>query len=385
MMQPPKRDSIEEQPSPPSTDQSGSPSRRRFLGGTGAALGLLAVEAHCGGTATASSNRVGVASGADVEGAVRRAVEMAGGLTEIGPGKTVFIKPNAVYPASTPGVTTSPAVLQAVVKLVKERKPSYIVVGERSARGFSTVESLQTSGLTAAAMAGGADEVYAAMSPIEAPDQWQMLQPPHFEETWMPAGGIFALRRMMEADVLISIPVLKDHRWAAYSMGMKIFIGGIGDSSRDILHYNLGGDSDRLARDIAILNQMFHPAMTIVDGWTAMINGGPQGMASDGVFTTPRLIIAGRDRLAVDAMGASYLKLVLNHTLIPTPDEAHATLTAPGGPWSLPQLVHGAELGLGVSGPEQVNLQFDGVADQTALEEMYRLVPSVADAGARAG
>ena len=365
--------------SSPSNSQLSSPTRREFLGGTGAALGLLAVGSHCATTAT-SDRRVGVASGADVEAAVRRAVELAGGLPEVA-GKTVFIKPNAVYPASIPGITTSPAVLQAVVKLVRERNPKSIVVGERSARGFSTAEALQTTGIGAAAMAGGADEVYAALSPIESPDEWQLLQPPHFEETWMPAGGIFALRRLLESDVLISVPVLKDHRWAAYSMGMKIYIGAIGDSSRDILHFNLGGDSDRLARDIAILNQMFHPAMTIIDGWTAMINGGPQGMASDAIFTSPRLIVAGRDRLAVDAVGASYLKLELSRTQVPTPDEAQRTLTLPGGPWSLPQLVHGAELGLGVSGPEQVTLTFDGVADHVALESMYRTIPPMADAG----
>jgi uncharacterized protein (DUF362 family) len=303
----------------------------------GAALGILATSAHCSpGSPAGPRVDVGVASATDVEAAVRAAVELAGGLGDIGPGKTVFIKPNGVYAVARPGVTTSPAVIQAVVKLVKERNPKRIVVGEHSARGVPTSNALNVSGIAAAAMAGGADEIYAAPAPLDSPADWQLLQPPHFEETWAPAGGILALKRIIESDVLVSVPVLKNHRWALYSMGMKIFIGAIGDMSRTLLHFNLGSDPAPLGRDIAIINQMFHPVITILDGWNALINGGPDGGVVDAVSTAPHVIIAGRDRLAVDAVGVSYLKLEAGRTTIPMPDQAQATLNQPGGPWSLP-------------------------------------------------
>jgi uncharacterized protein (DUF362 family) len=354
-------------------------SRRQFLEATGAAVGLSALTLHCSDDTTGMP--VGIVGRPTVEAAVRRAVELAGGLGAIGPGKTVFIKPNAVYPSTLPGITTSPEVLAAVVKVVKERSPQRIVVGDRSARGFDSAATFAMTGLGPAALAAGADEVYPAPAPTTDPTAWMLMQPPHYEDTWSATGGILAMRKILESDYLISVPVVKNHRYAAYSISMKLYIGGIGDSSRDILHYNLGGDPGQLGRDIAVLNQIFHPLLTIADGWTALINGGPQGMPPDRVATTPHLIFASPDRLALDAAAVSLIKLELSRNAVPMPDQSQVYLSTPGGPWSLPQLVHGAELGLGVRGPGQVSLQFDGVADAAAIQGRFDSVPAAPDGG----
>ena len=64
---------------------------------------------------------VGIVSRPNVDEAVARAVELAGGLDDIKAGQTVFIKPNAVSDRAIgmDGIRTTPAVLAAVVKLVK--------------------------------------------------------------------------------------------------------------------------------------------------------------------------------------------------------------------------------------------------------------------------
>jgi uncharacterized protein (DUF362 family) len=317
---------------------------------------------------------VGIVRRPDVDSAVRRAIELAGGLSEIGPGKTVFIKPNAVYnSAGRLAITTSMAVLTTVIKIVKEQSPQRIIVGDRSARQYTTESVFTGLGLASAALAAGADEVYAAPSPQVTPADWVLMKPPFFDETWSAAGGILAMRKIVEADFLINVPVLKNHRYAMYSLAMKAFMGAIGDTSRDAVHFSLTEDPvrNRMGRDIATFNQIFNPLMSIVDGWDALINGGPEGTTAS-VRAQTRIILASRDRVAVDATAASVLKLELSRATVTTPDQAYASLTAPGAPWNLPQLVAARDLKIGIPGPERAVLTFDSVPDATAIEGIFR-------------
>ncbi len=292
--------------------------------------------------------------------------------SKILPGQTVFIKPNAVHGATAgaPGIVTSNEVLKAVIRAVKTRKPGYITVGDRSWRQGASWAVFQTTGLEDAALEAGADEVFPALKPMEDPSAWSLEQPPAWEETWLDQGGILAMKKILEADHLIEIPVCKNHRWAAFSLSMKNLMGAVGDDSRDPMHYN-EGDPDRLSRDIAILNGIFHPTLVVLDAQKALVNGGPEGILSDKVFTDPGLILASSDRIAIDAAGASILKRELSAATVPEPDAMHAILT--GTPsWALPQIVHGIERGLGISAQDLVDLRFEGVAAAAEIEALFR-------------
>jgi uncharacterized protein (DUF362 family) len=169
------------------------------------------------------------------------------------------------------------------------------------------------------------------------------------------------------------VPTLKNHRFALLSLSMKNYIGAIGHSSRDPLHYltSVAGDFEPLGRDIALLNQLFNPMINIVDATHALINGGPQGDGTDAVRTTPGMIFASADRVALDAACVSFLKLELSRTTVPMPDASQETL-ATVGPWQMPQIRNAVELGLGASGPAEVELRFDGVSDSSAIETIFR-------------
>lgn len=348
--------------------------RRRFLRDAGAATALLAAGASCAGEdedapVPAGPNAVAIVHREEIEAAVRRAVALAGGLADIQRGQTVFIKPNVVHPfVLEPGITTNPEVLAAVVRLVKERG-AIAIVGDRSARQFTTSEALDGSGLRRAALDAGADEVYAAPRPSEDPSAWVLLQPPGFEETWAAQGGVLAMRRILEADHFINVPTCKNHRWAGFSLSMKAHMGSIGDDSRAPLHFMIG-EPERLGRDLALLNQLFAPRLNLLDAWDTLVNGGPEGVGTDGVRYPSRLIVAGRDRLAVDAIGVSIIKLGRSRSVIPEPDQVsqHLDTTAP---WAMPQIRHGIERGLGMASPAEAELRFDDVADADALEAIF--------------
>src|SRR5262245_7808283 len=103
--------------------------RRRFLRDAGSATALIAVGAACGGEDTedddaipAGPNVVSIVHREEIDAAVRRAVALAGGLSDIRKGQVVFIKPNVVHPLiSAPAITTNPEVLASVVRIVKAR------------------------------------------------------------------------------------------------------------------------------------------------------------------------------------------------------------------------------------------------------------------------
>ncbi len=308
----------------------------------------------------------------DAEVAVRRAVQLAGGLPEIRPGDTVFIKTNAVHGvvAGRPGIVTSNEVIAAVVRVMRDLGAGHVTVGDRPARRHDSAPVLEATGQREAALAAGADEVYAAPRPSEDPDAWVLLQPPGFEETWAGLGGLLAMRRIVEADHFINLPVCKNHEWAVFSLSMKNLIGAIGDDSRNPMHY-VRSRPDQLSRDIAILNGAFAPRLNILDARAALINGGPGGAGANAVRTLPGLVLASVDRLALDACGAALLKLELGRTPIPIPDAGHPFLVdCP--PWACPQIRHGIEFGLGVDSPDKVELRFDNVADAERIEAIFR-------------
>lgn len=315
---------------------------------------------------------VGIAAG-DVEAAVTRALVLAGGLEAIQPGQTVFVKPNAVHPflPEVAGIRTSGTVLGALVKLLKARGAT-VIVGDRCARGFSSEAALNDSGLTEAARAAGADEVYGAPIPKNDPDAWVLVQPAGWEATWDGLGGIQALRKIVEADHFINVAVCKDHRWGGFSLAMKNLIGAVGDESRDRMHY-VANDVDKLSHDIVILNKAFNPLMNVIDAITCMVNGGPEGILGDEVITAPGLILASSDRVALDALGVALLQSEQARTEVPAPDPVQELLRTTVA-WKLPQILRGAQEGVGVSRPEDVLLRFEGVAEPLAtdLEARFR-------------
>jgi uncharacterized protein (DUF362 family) len=321
------------------------------------------------------ANTLSVVHNADLDAAVARAVQLAGGIDEIQPGQTVFIKPNAVSDRALtmPGIRTSNEVLSAVIRLVKQRDPGRIIVGDRSARTFDTDQVFERTMMAEAALAAGADEVYPAPSEAADPDAWVLVQPNGYETAWQAAGGVLAMRRILEADHLINVPTCKNHRYALFTLSMKNFIGAIADSSRDPIHYlsSIGSDFGPIGHDIAIINQPFAPLINIIDATTAIINGGPQGDGADTVRTSPGLILAGRDRVALDALGVSLIKLELERTLVPQPDASHELLTTTR-PWDLPQIVRGAEYGIGSGSAGSAELAFEDVADAAAIEAIFR-------------
>jgi len=320
-----------------------SVSRRAWLA-RAATLGLAVTTAR---PLEAASAVVGMARGATMAAATRAAVRLAGGLDFVQPGQTVLVKPNVCCPSPHPA-TTSPEVLTAVLELVRERKPGRLIVGDQTFYVQSTVANLRRAGLEDAVRAHGAE--FVAFDDVPR----RHLRPAAARH-WPNGYRIPAL--LADVHHAINLACVKTHFLARYTMAMKNFIGVIDADSRRYYHRVRSEQGyDAFAVLMAEMSLAFRPALHILDGTAAFVDGGP----SSGKVVHPRLVIASRDLLATDVAGLAVLR-------------QHGTLAAIQdlSPWAQPKIRHGAALGLGAASMDRIDVRAEGIQE---IETLRRLM-----------
>lgn len=326
-------------------------SRRDFVKVTGFALGagaLLGMETIAGGAPTAvqGTTAVGIARGETIGSAVRKAVELSGGMNFIKSGQTVLIKPNVnsgvAYPAST-----NPEVLYEVIKMVWERDPKRIIVGDRSNYRRNTRDEMKKAGIDKAIVDAKAELVtFDDMN-------WRFVNPTN-SVNW--ETGYHLAEMIFQVDHIINVPVIKTHRLGWFTMSMKNLVGIIPGKDRVFMHGKLdsGRDSAKaagqpqmanypaFAKMIAEIGLTVTTSLNIMDGTKAFVSEGP----SRGDIVEPKLIVASRDRIATDVTGLGVLKHY------GTEDRIQNISV-----WEQPIIARGIEIGLGVSDLSQIDLK----------------------------
>jgi uncharacterized protein (DUF362 family) len=128
------------------------------------------------------------------------------------------------------------------------------------------------------------------------------------EKDWVtfPAAGThwpqgFTLPRLVvDAEYNVSTCCLKTHAFGGvFTLSLKLSVGLTPKSIRRVMHA-----SPDMRRMIAELNTGYKPDLIVLDGVTAFTDGGP----SRGELKAGNVMIAGDDRIAVDAVGVAMLK-----------------------------------------------------------------------------
>ncbi len=227
-----------------------------------------------------------------VDDAVRKSVELIGGLNKIvHPQDKVLLKVN-VLNADPPekAVTTHPAVLKAVIRLVKEAggKP---VVGDAPGIAYKDAEKAwQITGLKKAAEEEGAEVVTF---------RWARQVESSFSKK---VPYLHIAREALDADVVISIPKLKTHSFALFTGAIKNLYGTIPGFRKKELHARAPKPRD-FARLMADILFTIHPALAIMDGIIGMEGNGPAAGSPRKVG----LVLASRDLVALDAVASSII------------------------------------------------------------------------------
>jgi uncharacterized protein (DUF362 family) len=104
---------------------------------------------------------------------------------------------------------------------------------------------------------------------------------------------------------------------------------------------------------IAEINQAYQPALVLLDGVEAFVNGGP----ASGKKVRSNVILAGTDRVAVDVVAIGLLRSL-----------GTTENVAQGSVWDLEQIQQAVKLGLGVRSTEQIELIVPNMASQRIVD-----------------
>ncbi len=280
---------------------------------------------------------------------VRQAVEILG-LNDVS-SKNVFIKPNFNSPDPAPG-STHPDVLRTIVSLLHENGADQITVGDRSGMG-DTRDTMQKIGVYEMAEELGFKILVFDEMPAE---DWITIEPP--KSRWQ-QGFPFA-RPCLETDVIIQACCLKTHRFGGhFSMSLKNSVGMVAKHNL-VDNYDFMRElhsSPHQRRMIAEINTAYTPSLIVLDGVEAFISGGPD----NGGRALSEVVLAGTDRVAIDAVGVALLRY-----------HGCQTEVARGKIFQQDQIKRAVQLGLGVESPHKIEFltgDDDSAAYATRIQE----------------
>ncbi|MFQ5712458.1 MAG: DUF362 domain-containing protein [Candidatus Scalinduaceae bacterium] len=225
---------------------------------------------------------------------MRRGIKALGGMEKlISRGDKVVIKPNIAWDRQPEyAVNTNPFVVAALVRMCVEAGANRVRVLDHTC-ATNPGPSYINSGIEKAAREAGADVRFVnkrlfkdiKISGGKVLDSW-----PFYEE----------LIYQDEIDVLINVPIAKQHSTSRLSMALKNTMGMIG-GNRGTIHKDIHPK-------IADLNRVVKVDLTVLDAFRILKRHGPTGGRLedvDNTFENARRLVISTDPVAVDSYGAS--------------------------------------------------------------------------------
>ncbi len=230
-----------------------------------------------------------------IERAVHKSVYDSCDFLDLCKGKSVVLKPN-VYCPSPPPTTTDPRVIAALVRLAKEAGAAKVTVAE--GRSISTALFRKQAQTTRACFAAtGMDR-----AALENSAELVYLEEDEFIEVERPDAPVLKKARVprtiYEAEVLINVPVLKNHSLTLTTLGIKNLHGTVSDDDK-----LFGHDYHRIPQKLVDILRYHKPALTVIDG----VRGQEGDHADMGNVVDTGLIISGTDTVAVDAIAEAIM------------------------------------------------------------------------------
>jgi uncharacterized protein (DUF362 family) len=251
-------------------------------------------------------------------------------------GKQILLKPNFNSADPAPA-STHLTTLRTLVELLQEMGAGEITVADRSGMGDSR-SVMGAAGVFALARELGFETL--SFEDLQSESDWELIQPAgsHWKN-----GFPFA-RPVLEAGAVVQTCCLKPHRFGGhFTMSLKNTVGMVG-KYRGRGGYNYMNElhaSPYQRLMIAEANTAYTPALVVLDGVEAFIDQGPD----TGTKVFGDVILAGTDRVAIDAVGLAALRFL-----------GYKGEAARGSIFQQEQIARAVELGLGVDSPEKIQI-----------------------------
>jgi uncharacterized protein (DUF362 family) len=228
---------------------------------------------------------IAAVEGRSVPQTLDAALDALGGIkTFVGRGDKVVFLPNPQ--GSRPGVSTNPELMGALVSRCLEAGAAEAVVasGHGAGRWYST-------GIIEAVEKAGGKMVYP-----RSDGDWVEVPVPQGRRL----KKAIIVRRALENDVLINVPIVKQHDSTRVTCTMKNLMGFNSDNG------SWHRSDDYLEHAIAELASVIVPKLCVVDAITILTENGPFG---PGRTASPRQVVAGTNQVSVDAYRCRFLDL----------------------------------------------------------------------------
>ena len=253
----------------------------------------------------------------------RRAIaEFSGMKNFVKPGMKVAVKPNIGWD-KVPELAgnTNPKLVTEIIKECFEAGASEVTVFDHTCDDW--IKCYKNSGIEDAAKAAGAKVMPAH-------------QESYYRSIDLPRGKKMKTAKVHEAildsDVWINVPILKNHGGANLTISMKNHMGIVWD--RGFFHQN---DLQQCIADICTMDKK--AVLNVVDAYRVLKTNGPRGRSASDVVLTKGLFVSP-DIVAVDTAAAKFFNQVREMPLE-----------------SVGHLANGQALGIGTMDLDKLNIK----------------------------
>jgi len=219
-----------------------------------------------------------------------KGIEAMGGMGRfVKKGQTVVVKPNIGFDRPPEfGATTHPALVRDIVEHCFQAGAKKVYVFDNvAASSYGVAKACyENSGIQSAAKDAGATVV-------------QADHEKYYQEVKVSRAQILETTQIheliLESDVFINVPILKNHRHAHMTNAMKNLMGIVWD--RMSYHYT---GLDQCIAEFCLAKT---PDLNVVDAYRVMMQNGPRGQSKNDAVMKKTLLIT-QDIVAADAAGA---------------------------------------------------------------------------------
>lgn len=267
-------------------------------------------------------------------------------------GKNVVLKPNFNTSDPAPGSSDIGTIKSLILKL-REMGAKSITLAERSGPE-DTRMCMEKKGIFELAKELDFQIINLAEVGVE---EYVHIRP---EDSYWKDGFLFA-KIYHDAECIVETCCLKTHQYGGhFTLSLKNAVGLVpkrdlnGNSYMRELH-----SSPNQRKLIADINSAFSPDLIVLDGVTAFVDGGP----AVGTRKEANVMLASKDRIAIDAVGVATLRI-----LGTTTEVKRASI------FDQEQIARAVELNLGVTKPDEIEIMTDSKeAEKLAEQIMIKL------------
>lgn len=269
--------------------------------------------------------------------------------------RDLFVKPNFNSAHETPGSTHNDT-LKTLIHKLRELDSGELTVGDRSGMG-NTNDVFENKKIFA--MAKELKFRTIIFDDLKKED-WELikLDGSHWTQ------GFFIPRPVKNAAGIVQTCCLKTHRYGGhFTLSLKNSVGfaakRVPENDHNFMSELHGSEHQRTM--IAEINAAYKPDLIVLDGIDAFTTGGPD----TGKAVNSQVILAGTDRIAIDAVGVA----ILRH--FGTTEEV-----ARGKIFDQEQIARATGLNIGIRSPKQIEFVTNDAGSFKYAKEIQAILNS---------